>query len=141
DRVPAVALELLFGQFHGVPVRWPRLPGDVARAVPFGNARRRSAPSTARRGAAARDPGAVGPGAELVESQRVEPAHRLVLQFEPERPHHPVAEGAARRAGDRIVAGFEAAHDPYDVAEADPMSFARQPIAAARPADADEHAL
>src|SRR5258706_443571 len=49
-----------------------------------------------------------------------------------------MAERAPRRIADRVLAGFEVAHGAHDVAEADAAALPRQPIAAARPADADE---
>src|SRR5207253_10601341 len=81
------------------------------------------------------------PGAKVFEGQRVEPAHRLVLQFEPERADDLMTERAAGGIADRVFAGFEMAHRAHDVAEADAAALLRQAIAAARPADPDEDAL
>src|SRR5438132_5675272 len=90
---------------------------------------------------AAGDPGAVRPGTKIFEGQRVEPAHRLFLQFEPERPDHLVPERAARRVADRVLPGFELAHRAHDIAEADSAALARQAIATARAADANKDLL
>src|SRR5229473_6799330 len=87
------------------------------------------------------DPGAVRSGAEVFQGQRVEPAHRLVLQFEPERPDHLMPEGAAGRVADRVLAGFELAYRAHDVAEADAAALPGQAIAAARAADPNEDLL
>src|SRR5260370_36320633 len=77
------------------------------------------------------DAGAVRPAAEVLEGQRIEPAHRLLLQFDPERPDHLMAELTAGRVADRVLAGFEMAHGAHDVAEADAAALPRQPVAAA----------
>src|SRR5579864_1583096 len=92
-------------------------------------------------GGAAFDPGAMGPAAELFERQRIEAGHRLRLQFEPQRPHHLMTEGAAGRVADRVFGGFEVAHGAHDVAEADAAALACKPIAAGGAADADEDAV
>src|SRR5216684_4477939 len=89
----------------------------------------------------ARDPGAVRSGAEVFQGQRVEPAHRLFLQFEPERPDHLMPERASRRVADRVLAGFELAYRAHDIAEADAAALAGLAIAAARTADPDEDLL
>src|SRR5689334_18781833 len=87
------------------------------------------------------DAGAVGAGAQLVKGQRVEPLHRLFLQFDPERPDDPVPEFAAGRIAHRVLAGFELAHRAHDVSEADPAALARETVATARAANADQHAV
>src|SRR5580700_7318471 len=76
----------------------------------------------------ARDPGAVRPGTEVFEAQRVEPAHRLVFEFEPERADHLMSERASRGVLYRILAGFQLAYRAHDIAEADPAALPRQAI-------------
>ncbi len=114
-----IALELFFAQLHSQPFWFCRM------------ARRRTS----------LDPGAMRPAAEVLEGQRVEPAHRLFLQFDPERPDHLMAELTAGRVADRVLAGFEMAHGAHDVAEADAAPLPRQAIAAAGAADSPEDAL
>src|SRR6185437_6146536 len=87
------------------------------------------------------DAGGMGAAAQLVERQPVEAVHRLVLQLAPQGAHDLMAQRAAGGVIDRVVAGFELAHRAHDVAEADPPPLARQAIAAARPAYADEDAV
>src|SRR5262249_16053889 len=84
------------------------------------------------------DAGAVRAAAQLLEGQRVEPPHHLLLQLHPQRPHDLMAESTAGRVADRILGGFEPAHRTHDVTEADPPALARQTIAAARAADPEE---
>src|ERR1700736_4103247 len=71
------------------------------------------------------DAGAVCAAAQLLEGQRVEPPHHLLLQLHPQRPHDLMAERAAGGVADRILGGFEPTHRANDVTEADPPPLAR----------------
>ncbi len=75
---------------------------------------------------------------KLIEGQRVEPPHHLLLEFEPQRAHDLMTERAAGRVGDRVLRGLEPPQRAHDVAEADAPPLAGQPIAAARAADPDK---
>src|ERR1700757_3607009 len=89
-------------------------------------------------GSSTGDTGAVCTAAQLLEGQRVEPPHHLLLQLHPQRPHDLMAKRAAGGVADRILGGFEPAHRTNDVAEANPPPLARQSIAAARAADSEK---
>src|SRR3954466_2862865 len=54
------------------------------------------------------DPGLVRAKAQLLDGDRVEAPHHLILELQPERPDHLVAELGAGGIGDRVVRGFEA---------------------------------
>src|ERR1051326_792560 len=70
-------------------------------------------------GTATLDAGATRSRAEILQRHAVQLTHRLFLQFEPERPHDLMSEGAAGRVADRILGGFQPAPDPHDGADAD----------------------
>src|SRR5689334_11628668 len=82
------------------------------------------------------DAGLVGAVAQILDGDAVEALHDLVLQLEPERPHHLAAELGAALALDRVLAALERAHDADDLADADAAALARQAVAAARAAHA-----
>src|SRR5438270_3415853 len=88
----------------------------------------------------ARDAGAEGAQAKILDGDPLELLHHRILQLLPEGSHHLVAELSAGGIGDRILAGLEIADDADDLAERDAPPLACQPIAAARAACAGEDA-
>src|SRR5205814_8441781 len=86
-------------------------------------------------GGSAGNAGPVRATTEILQGQRVEPLHHLLLQIEPQRAHDLMAERAARRVGNRIFRGLEPAQRAHDVAEADAPPLAGETIAAARAAN------
>src|SRR5258708_4750569 len=89
-------------------------------------------------GGSACDAGAMRAAAQLLQGQRAQPPHHLLLQVHPERPHALRARGGAGGVADRILGGFEPAHRTNDVTEADPPPLACQTIAAARASDPEK---
>src|ERR1700730_9440775 len=89
-------------------------------------------------GGSASDAGAMRAAAQLLEGQRVEPPHHLLLQLHPQWSHDLMAKRAAGGAADRILGGFEPAQRTNDITEADFPPLACQTIAAARASDPEE---
>src|SRR5437764_10856852 len=75
---------------------------------------------------------------EILQGQRVEPFHHLLLEIEPQRADDLMTERAAGRVGDRIFRGLEPAQRTHDVAEADAPALAGEPIAAAGASDPEK---
>src|SRR6266481_604152 len=74
------------------------------------------------------DTGALCAAAQLLEGQRVEPPHHLLLQLHPHRTHDLMAKRAPGGVTDRILGGVGPAHRTKNVTEADPPPLARQTI-------------
>src|SRR6185312_12451494 len=84
--------------------------------------------------------GAMGAETQILDGDAVEAAHDFLLQLEPQGPHDLAPELGAGLLLKRVLAAFERAHHARDLADADAPPFAREAIAAARPAHAGEHA-
>ena len=89
----------------------------------------------------AENSGLIGAVAKIVNGQVVETVHQLFSKFQPQRPHHFVAEFGAGRVLDQLVVGFHFADDADNVADEDAAAFAGQAIPSARAADPDQNAV
>jgi hypothetical protein len=112
--------------------------GVVALSVPTQSLPLRSDLDITALGRSAGDPGTVCAAAQLLEGQRIEPPHHLLLELEPHRPHDLMPKCAAGRVADRILGGFEPADRTDNIAEADPPPLACKAIATARAADSEQ---
>ena len=78
------------------------------------------------------------PAAEIVQGQRVEPLHHLLLKIEPQGADDLMAERAPGRVADWILRGFESSYRADDVTETYSSPFTGETIAAARTADSEK---
>src|SRR5579862_4579865 len=73
-----------------------------------------------------------GARAEIVDRDRVETLHDLLLQVAPHRADHALAELGGGERFLLFLGRFQRAHHPDDLADRNAPPLARQPIAAAR---------